>query len=304
MRRTVAVIVLVLMSGAAHAVIIQNYLSNPGFDGGTSGWVLVSPGFGVSSRWQAVDAIGSSHSGSILATAPGQAAAGAVVARQCLGSLPPAGQSYALSLRIRHHGIAPNNANVAMVYFIAGSGCSGATAAAEAVYTGATPENTWVTVQLTGIAPASFTSVEIELLTLAVSGTPTRVEYDDVYFGPAAPPSCTPGSGVLCVNDAPGDARFRIFGSYSTAQGGGSTGGLHAIDLSSLGVAHGGLMWFFAADNPELLIKVLNACTLNQRYWVFVSAGTNVNVELYVGDTHSGKVDYYHNPDTSAFPAV
>ena len=36
-----------------------------------------------------------------------------------------------------------------------------------------------------------------------------------------------------------------------------------------------GLFYFFGASNLEMLIKVLNACGLNDRYWVFFAATTN-----------------------------
>ena len=30
-----------------------------------------------------------------------------------------------------------------------------------------------------------------------------------------------------------------------------------------------GYFWFFGSSNVEAVIKVLNACSLNQRFWVF-----------------------------------
>jgi hypothetical protein len=99
--------------------------------------------------------------------------------------------------------------------------------------------------------------------------------------------------------------------SYETTQGGGSSGLAKAVQLSTLGVAHGGLFWFFSGDNPELLVKVLNGCGVNGNRWVFASAGTNVEVTLTVLDTKTGDQKTYTNPDlhsmapiqdTSAFP--
>ena len=66
------------------------------------------------------------------------------------------------------------------------------------------------------------------------------------------------------------------------------------------------------SGNPEVLIKVLNACIpqLGNKHWVFYSAGTNVEFQIVVTDTRSGAVRSYQNAlgnpappvqDTSAF---
>lgn len=71
-----------------------------------------------------------------------------------------------------------------------------------------------------------------------------------------------------------------------------------------------GLFWFFAADNWEILVKVLDGCGVNDRVWVFAAATTNVEYTLEVTDTVTGEVERYRNPlgnqadaitDTSAF---
>jgi hypothetical protein len=48
------------------------------------------------------------------------------------------------------------------------------------------------------------------------------------------------------------------------------------------------------ANNLEMLIKVLDACAFNNRYWVFFSAGTNVEFTLTVTDTRSGAAERPH----------
>jgi hypothetical protein len=77
-----------------------------------------------------------------------------------------------------------------------------------------------------------------------------------------------------------------------------------AVPLSSLGINRGGLFWFFSADNPELLIKVLNACGLNNQYWIFVSAGTNVGLSVNVTDTVTGNFWSRSNPNGNAVQTV
>ncbi len=115
---------------------------------------------------------------------------------------------------------------------------------------------------------------------------------------------CTPSDTVLCIDNNPGDRRFMITATYSTSQGGGLSGNGHAIALSSLGVNQGGLFWFFARTNPEMLVKVLNACGTNSRFWVFFSAGTNVGFSVTVRDTVTGSQKTYINPDLNPAPPL
>lgn len=125
-------------------------------------------------------------------------------------------------------------------------------------------------------------------------------------YGTAAPIApCVPGVTTLCLDDQAGDKRFKVEVLYQTSQGGGLSGPGNAIPLSSLGVAHGGLFWFFSQDNPEMLIKVLNACTgATPRFWVFYSAGTNVGLSITVTDTVTGRVKTYTNQDLHSAGAV
>jgi PKD repeat protein len=112
--------------------------------------------------------------------------------------------------------------------------------------------------------------------------------------------ACTPDATTLCIDDQVGDRRFKIQVTYHTSQGGGSAGNGTAIQLSSLSVNQGGLFWFFSASNPELLIKVLNGCGVNNQHWVFASAGTNVGLTITVTDTSTGVQKVYTNADLQA----
>ena len=65
-----------------------------------------------------------------------------------------------------------------------------------------------------------------------------------------------------------------------------------------------GLFWFFGSDNWELLVKVLDACALNNRKWVFAAATTNVHYQLAVTDVRSGVTKRYFNYFGQSAPAV
>jgi len=108
---------------------------------------------------------------------------------------------------------------------------------------------------------------------------------------------CVPDATTLCIDQNPGDRRFKVQVSYTTAQSGGLSGSGQAIPLSSLGVTQGGLFWFFGATNPEMLLKIINACALNSHFWVFYAATTNVGFTVTVTDTLALNQQIYTNED-------
>ncbi len=117
------------------------------------------------------------------------------------------------------------------------------------------------------------------------------------------PSDCVADDTTLCLNDG----RFRVRVSWRT--GAGNQGPGHAVPFGS---DDSGLLWFFNPSNWEMLIKVLDGCPVNERYWVFFAAVTNVEFTLTVTDTTSGVTRIYLNPlgqsadsvtDTGAFDA-
>lgn len=61
--------------------------------------------------------------------------------------------------------------------------------------------------------------------------------------------------------------------------------------------SRGGIFWFFNRDNPEMLMKMQNACVPPfNRHWVFFAATTNVQFVVAVTDTVTGTTREYHNP--------
>lgn len=73
-----------------------------------------------------------------------------------------------------------------------------------------------------------------------------------------------------------------------------------------------GTFWFFLSDNIELVLKVLDATTVNDAFWVFYGSLTRVEYWVTVIDTATGDSRTYHNPpgsqcglaDTRAFPGA
>jgi len=105
--------------------------------------------------------------------------------------------------------------------------------------------------------------------------------------------TCTENATTLCLAD-----RFAITAAWRTADG--KTGTGTAIRLTS----DTGYFTFFSATNVEAVIKVLNACALNSRYWVFAGGLTDVNVTLTVRDTKTGATRTYTNPLGQAFQPI
>jgi streptogramin lyase len=140
-------------------------------------------------------------------------------------------------------------------------------------------------------APLVSYNSQPKILRMTLGGTPIT--------GP-----CTLSDTILCIDDAPGDRRFQVEIEYETEQAGGRSGHGRAVPLSSLGVARGGLFWFFGADNPEIIVKILNGCATNQKYWAFISGGTNVGLIITVSDTVTGEVHTYYNRDLTPFAPI
>ncbi len=108
-----------------------------------------------------------------------------------------------------------------------------------------------------------------------------------------APGTCAPDATTLCLNDG----RFEVQARWSTGTSSGP-----ALVVSQTGDS--GQLYFFDPDNTELTVKVLNACGVNDRYWVFASGLTNVEVLITVTDTQTGHVRQYFNPQGRAFAPV
>jgi len=137
--------------------------------------------------------------------------------------------------------------------------------------------------------PAPLPAGSYELRTLATSSpfggvgeaweaVPGRVDV-------VAPGSCEPSDTTLCLHGR----RFAVTVSWHDPAGNSGVG--HAWETPADDGS--GLFWFFSPDNAELTIKALDGCDLNQRWWVFLASGSNVDYEVSVRDTLSGQQRTY-----------
>lgn len=65
-----------------------------------------------------------------------------------------------------------------------------------------------------------------------------------------------------------------------------------------------GLFQFFSPNNWEIMVKALNGCGLNNRYWIFSAATTNVFYRMEVLDVQRGVQKIYFNYPGPPAPAV
>ncbi|HUP58852.1 MAG TPA: hypothetical protein VNA69_00385 [Thermoanaerobaculia bacterium] len=100
-----------------------------------------------------------------------------------------------------------------------------------------------------------------------------------------APGGCTASSSTLCL----AGNRFSVTVAWKT---GASSGAGTAVPLTS----DTGYFWFFGSSNIELMVKVLDARTVNGRFWVFYGALSNVAYTITVRDTQTGATRTYSNP--------
>lgn len=109
-----------------------------------------------------------------------------------------------------------------------------------------------------------------------------------------------PSGGAVLLNDD----RFAVDIEWRDFFGNTGTGQLAVRSDDSAN------FWFFNPNNWELLIKVLDGCPVNDRFWVFIAAVTTVEYTVTIHDTQEQVTKSYSNAlgetpiiitDTAAF---
>ncbi|MDQ2979463.1 MAG: M4 family metallopeptidase, partial [Acidobacteriota bacterium] len=144
-------------------------------------------------------------------------------------------------------------------------------------------------------ADAAKFDLEVAGLVAGFQAAETRpapqMEGADGKKSPESATACVSDSLSLCLNNG----RFRVQTSFRTGQG--QTGPGNAVLLTG----DTGYFWFFDPNNVEMVVKVLNGCGFNSRFWTFAGGLTNVQVTMTVTDTQTGAVKTYSNPLNQAF---
>ena len=100
---------------------------------------------------------------------------------------------------------------------------------------------------------------------------------------------------VLYLNDR----RFEVRTSWVSA-GQGTSGTGTAVQLTP----DTGYFWFFSPSNLEVVVKVLDACSVDGYFWVFGGGLTNLGVQMTVLDTFTGVSKVYGNTEGQAFQPI
>jgi subtilisin family serine protease len=103
-----------------------------------------------------------------------------------------------------------------------------------------------------------------------------------------------------CVRDAATaclvNGRFEVKVDYQSASSGSGSAQVMAFGGQRTENDQSVFWWFFAPTNFEMGVKVLDACVVNQRFWVFISGLTDQGWTVHVRDSQTGAAKAYSNP--------
>lgn len=75
---------------------------------------------------------------------------------------------------------------------------------------------------------------------------------------------------------------------------------VHATPVGSSAI----VLSLFSADNPEILVKVLDGRAINGHWWVQIAAVTQMAMELTVTETATGRANTYRSAEGPFTPTV
>ncbi len=141
--------------------------------------------------------------------------------------------------------------------------------------------------------------IDLGLSTLTGAVSIGKISGNFSHFGENGTFEATPSNltqTMLLNND-----RFLVEVDWTDTASNGTGEGILVTDNSAA-------FFFFDSSNVEILVRVFDACEINNRFWVFAGGLTNVEYTLTVTDTSSGAQKTYNAPaaspeiiDTSSF---
>ena len=115
---------------------------------------------------------------------------------------------------------------------------------------------------------------------------PVPAAYSPAATAAPAASRCTDDPSTLCLGP---NGRYRVRLDWQTATASGQ-----ALPVAD-GSADSGLFTFFSPSNWEMMVKLLDGCSLNNKRWVYAAGTTDVAWTLTVTDRNSGAFKTYHN---------
>jgi len=158
------------------------------------------------------------------------------------------------------------------------------------------------TAQIRSTINVPITAPQPGLVAVWANGGPLDVVgvHDGVLHGtvpkltfPVTALPCSSTTNFLCVRD-----RFVVTTKWRTTTSSGNG------TVAPLATFQSGIFWFFNVTNWEVMVKVLDGCSINNRYWVFSAATTNVFYRMEVLDQLAGVNKVYFNYPGPPAPAV
>jgi len=154
-------------------------------------------------------------------------------------------------------------------------------------------------VLVTGLTPATAYTFQVRSVRSGKLSTPSNAV--KITTPAAAPPPGCDGGAALCLEHD----RFRVEVDWRNQHSGNARGKGTFTRISD----QAGAVWFFQPSEVDLIVKVLDGRSSNNRFWVFAGSLTDVEFWIKVTDTQTGAVRVYHNrpgdtrgmADTSAF---
>ncbi|HUP21791.1 MAG TPA: PQQ-dependent sugar dehydrogenase [Thermoanaerobaculia bacterium] len=110
---------------------------------------------------------------------------------------------------------------------------------------------------------------------------------------PELPSECITDPTSLCL----AQERFRVRATWRSSTDSGA-GAAETITADT------GAFWFFDRANLELVVKVLDACAVHDRFWLFAAGLTDLEVVLEVVDTASGERREYQSAQGQPFQPI
>jgi hypothetical protein len=279
----------VLLAAPAAPLVAQNLLINPDFDTGLDGWLVIGP-----ASWDpTLDAGGNPRSGSAKAVFDSPMVTGVDgVIGQCVPLTVGATYHLGGKIFIPAGNTASGGAFYLMVPFPTAD-CSGPPPPGPIINTPlVTAVNSWSDSSTT-FSNSFAQSGQFWAVVAPQTGGRLQANYDDAVLAPG-PVTCTPDQVTLCLSGG----RFRVAATFDT--GNGRPTNAQAVPFGN----NSGTFWFFDAGNVELLVKLLDGCSLGGHFWFFAAGLTNVQVTITAQDTQTGATQVYTNPAHTAFQPI
>jgi hypothetical protein len=254
------------------------------FDTALTGWSFAAG----TAEWSSVDSGGHSNSGSAKLTNMLPTSFASVKISRCLTVTPPV-VSYVAGARSRlGDGATASGSTQLNVDFFNSSDCTGLEVYGINIGIGATTawsRNLFSWAFSPPLAGVHSVLVSPSLFKTSTGGGVVTAHFDDVLVGINA--------AVTLTQD-----RFSVGTAWKTVDGQIGLGSPVKLTTDSA------YFWFFSPTNVELIVKVLDACTYNNRFWFFAGGLTNVETFLTVTDTQRRNYRAYLSPQGKAFVPI